>query len=247
MHSAIKNQPLITNPQWAWLLLLLFALVILVVNQLSNLDLVIQDYYFDPVNQVFAWKNTWFAKDFMHGYVKKGLITVVIAIISLVVLDGIAPIKGMPPAVRYKLRFVAVAAILVPTVITLIKSRSNYHCPWDVARYGGSAQFFRLLDSIPATVDAGHCFPAGHASTGLWLAGFCVFLLPDRPRIALAVCIAGLGVGFALGWVQQMRGAHFLTHTLASVWIASAVILTMLSFSQLFLNHYSSFFCRNPS
>jgi membrane-associated PAP2 superfamily phosphatase len=38
----------------------------------------------------------------------------------------------------------------------------------------------------------------------------------------------GLGFGFLLGWVQQMRGAHFLFHTLWSMWISSLIILVML-------------------
>lgn len=31
--------------------------------------------------------------------------------------------------------------------------------------------------------------------------------------------------GLFLGWVQQLRGAHFLTHTLWSAWVASLVIV----------------------
>ena len=32
-------------------------------------------------------------------------------------------------------------------------------------------------------------------------------------------------VGAASGWLQQMRGAHFLTHTLWSMWISCAIVL----------------------
>ena len=64
-----------------------------------------------------------------------------------------------------------------------------------------------LLDSVPAGIELGGCFPAGHASSALWLAGLCVWWLPRRPRMAAAVFAAGLAAGFALGWVQQMRGA----------------------------------------
>jgi len=28
-----------------------------------------------------------------------------------------------------------------------------------------------------------------------------------------------------MGWVQQMRGAHFLSHTLWSLWVSWAVVL----------------------
>ncbi|WP_374709539.1 hypothetical protein [Massilia scottii] len=33
-----------------------------------------------------------------------------------------------------------------------------------------------------------------------------------------------LGLGFALGWVQQLRGAHFLTHTLWSMWWTCLIV-----------------------
>jgi membrane-associated PAP2 superfamily phosphatase len=52
--------------------------------------------------------------------------------------------------------------------------------------------------------------------------------LPGKRVMGFAVFCCGLGVGLFLGWVQQMRGAHFLTHTLWSAWIASALILLLI-------------------
>ncbi|MES3022492.1 MAG: hypothetical protein V4857_13010 [Pseudomonadota bacterium] len=57
----------------------------------------------------------------------------------------------------------------------------------------------------------------------MWLVSLCVFFLPHRPRAALWMARAALLPGFALGWLQQLRGAHFLTHTLWSMWIACAI------------------------
>jgi membrane-associated PAP2 superfamily phosphatase len=143
--------------------------------------------------------------------------------------------KFVTSGLRKRLRFTAVAAVLVPLIISVLKRQSVLHCPWDEQRYGGTAPYLKLLDAVPSSMQAGHCFPAGHASTGLWLAAFCVFWLPHRPRVAIGVFFAGLGVGFVLGWVQQMRGAHFLSHTLWSMWIASAILLIMLRVSQSYL------------
>ena len=58
--------------------------------------------------------------------------------------------------------------------------------------------------------------------------GLCVWWLPHRPRIAASVFAAGIAAGFALGWVQQLRGAHFLSHTLWSLWIAAALVWSVL-------------------
>jgi membrane-associated PAP2 superfamily phosphatase len=129
---------------------------------------------------------------------------------------------------RLRLRFVAIASLLISTPITIFKHFSVLHCPWDESRYGGLAPFLRLFDAAPNAMQAGHCFPAGHATVGLWLAALCVFWLPHKPKMACAVFIAGLSAGFALGWVQQMRGAHFLFHTLWSTWFTCVIIALML-------------------
>ncbi len=220
----------------AYFALMLSALLVIAIGRFTNIDLIIEDYYYSPELNVFVWKNSWFANQLMHIYVKDIIIFIVLIFIGFVVIDVLRHFTFIDTWLRVRLRFAVIAAILIPTIISGLKQTSALHCPWDVRRYGGTASYLRLFDAIPANMDAGHCFPAGHASTGLWLAALCVFWLPHRPRAALVVCMAGLGAGFLLGWVQQMRGAHFLTHTLTSVWIASAIMLIMLSFSQSFFH-----------
>jgi membrane-associated PAP2 superfamily phosphatase len=212
----------------ALLALALSACLMLIIGQFTNVDLIIEDYYYDEALRIFPWKDTWFAKDFMHGSVKNVIIKSGYLLILVVLLDFLFPFKKINPFVRLRLRFVAMASLLVPFVIRGIKQFSVLHCPWSIDRYGGNAPFLRLLDSVPTGLDMGHCFPAGHATVGLWLAAVCVFWLPGKPKIAVAVFFAGLGVGLILGWVQQMRGAHFLFHTLWAGWFASLVILVML-------------------
>lgn len=175
------------------------ALIFLVVGQFTDIDLMIEDYFYDETLKIFPWKNNWFAKDFMHGSVKHVIIKSGYLLIFLVLMDAIFNFKIVSPFVRIRLRFIALASILVPFVIRSIKEFSVLHCPWSIDRYGGNAAFLRLLESVPAGVNAGHCFPAGHATVGLWLAALCVFWLPAKPKAALFVFLAGLGVGILLG------------------------------------------------
>ncbi|HWW69256.1 MAG TPA: hypothetical protein VN089_04910, partial [Duganella sp.] len=58
----------------------------------------------------------------------------------------------------------------------------------------------------------------------LWLLAVAVFWLPHKPRKAAAAGAAMLVFGFTVGWIQQLRGAHFLTHTLWSIWIAVLIV-----------------------
>jgi membrane-associated PAP2 superfamily phosphatase len=210
--------------------LLLFTVFNLWIGQLTDIDLRIEDYYFNFSTHKFDWNHTWFAKQLMHGYVKYVITDIGRLLILVVVLDLIYPWRIISQWLRYRLRFVAIAALIIPAIATMGKHFSALHCPAGVDRYGGLAPFLRLFDAIPNAMQAGHCFPAGHATVGLWLAALCVFWLPHNPKNALAVFLAGLSVGFGFGWVQQMRGEHFLFHTLWSVWIAAFVVLLMLSF-----------------
>lgn len=219
--------------------LLLSAVIIMLMSQFTHLDLMIEDYYFDQTTQTFVWKNTWFAKDFMHNDIKKIITAFGGAWLCITCLDVLYPLRNIDNLIRLRLRLVAIAAVLVPLLITILKRMSALHCPWDVQRYGGNAPYLRLLDTVPQGVNAGHCFPAGHASTGLWLAALCVFWLPHRPKIARLVFLTGLSVGFLLGWVQQMRGAHFLSHTLWSMWLASLVIVLLIKINQTKLEQHA--------
>lgn len=208
-------------------ILLFFALFIVWIGRYTHIDLRLADAMFSTADHVFSWKDNWFASVFMHRWVKYFLIVAGLAILGLLMVDFYCSSRWLNRDTRKKFAVAALSFIAVPTVISVIKSQSIHHCPWDLQRYGGYAPYLRLFDYLPDGVKAGHCFPAGHASSGLWLASFAVFWLPKRPRMALIVFIAGLTPGLILGWVQQMRGAHFLTHTLWSAWIASLVILIL--------------------
>lgn len=205
------------------------ASLILVVGQYTDIDLVLADLYYDPVRHAFPWDTTWFATKFMHGWVKNVLRWIGFAFIALAIADLLRPARLRSPLRSAQLRIVAAMSLAEPFVVSTLKSWSNMHCPWAVDRYGGSNPFLRLLDTVPNGWDAGHCFPAGHASTAMWLCSLAVFWLPHAPRQALLVFLAGSGAGLFLGWVQQMRGQHFLTHTLWTAWIAAALFLTLLA------------------
>ena len=215
--------------QRAWIALFLALLIILWIGQYTNVDLAIEDYYYDPQLKVFPWHKTWFADRFMHNILKHVIIKFGQCLILFTILDAVFRFSWMTPLYRLQFRFVAIIALFVPSLISGLKQLSVLHCPFDVDRYGGDAPFYRLLDVVSMPIKAGHCFPAGHATSGLWLAAFCVFWLPLQPKKAVLVFFAGLSVGLLMGWVQQMRGQHFLFHTLWSAWLTSLLVLALLT------------------
>jgi membrane-associated PAP2 superfamily phosphatase len=210
----------------AFYALVLTGLLLLILMRFPYLDVALADIYFDADQQIFPLKNTWFAKTLMHEYVKLCLQYVGLALCVAVLSDIVQPWFSNA-WLRVRLRFVALSAVSIPLVITLLKRISVLHCPWDIDRYGGVYPYIAMFDPLPAHMIAGHCFPAGHATSGLWLAACAVFWWPHQPNIAGRVFAIGLMVGFVLGWVQQMRGAHFLSHTLMSVWLACCILLIL--------------------
>lgn len=213
----------------AALILLGSLSIILYIGQYTDLDLSLAEFYFDPARQLFPWNNTWFARNLMHGYVKNVIVWSGYLITIIAAIDLLVPLFRMSTLQRTRLRIVALAAMLEPLLVLTLKSRSSMHCPWGIDRFGGNNSYLRLLDVVPDGWQAGHCFPAGHASVAMWLSVLAVFWLPDSPRRATLAFLAGIGAGFTLGWVQQMRGQHFLTHTLWTAWLSSALIVALIA------------------
>lgn len=210
---------------WRWAgVLVLSAVLILWLGNNTDIDLRLADAAFDAASHTFPLQHAWVTEQFNHVWLKALLSVLGAGTVVLALWDAVRPNVAWHRSRRMGLRVVGMSAVLVPSAISLLKHASASHCPWDLQRYGGSAPYVRLLEWMPASVHAGHCLPAGHASSALWLVSVAAFWWPRRPRIALAVGGAMLILGLAVGWVQQLRGAHFLTHTLWSAWIACALV-----------------------
>jgi len=226
---------------YSLLTLALAAALLLYLGTSTSIDLYLADRMFDFAKSEFPWRGRWFATVFMHEWVKAALTGFALLLMVVLAAERALSLDWFDVPMRRRLMVVVVSSVLVPLAVGLAKSRSIHACPWDLERYGGAAPYLRIFESLPEGVLPGRCFPAGHASSALWLAAFAVFLLPARPKTAVAAFIAGLAPGLCLGWVQQMRGAHFLTHTLWSAWLAS---LVMLLLARLLCPHPASDFLR---
>jgi len=104
-------------------------------------------------------------------------------------------------------------------VVVVLKGISRTSCPWDLEVFGGAARYLShwawgQLDGGP-----GGCFPAGHASTGFAFVAAHFWLKPTHPSLARRWMWVALATGALLGISQQMRGAHFMSHTLWTVWL----------------------------
>ncbi|MBK6293713.1 MAG: phosphatase PAP2 family protein [Rhodoferax sp.] len=114
----------------------------------------------------------------------------------------------------------ALTALVAVAAISALKSVSRTSCPWSLADFGGVAHYVpHWSNLLVADGGNGRCFPAGHASSGFSFFGGYFALRRDMPELAVKWLIATLAVGMVLGIAQQVRGAHFMSHTLWTGWI----------------------------
>ncbi len=113
-----------------------------------------------------------------------------------------------------------------PLLIAIGKATTNVHYPCKIHRYGGEVPYVRLFERFPDEArppKRSKGFPAGHASGGFALVSLAGLAATRRGRII------GLSIGLALGWTmgiyQQMRGVHYLSHTLVTMLVCWILFL----------------------
>ena len=193
-----------------WSLLLLLLLVGL---DLSSLDLALTRWFGRPAG--FALRDHWLWSDVMHGGARR-----VAWSLQFVLLLAIWwPFGVLRRLTRWQRAHMFLTVMLILLVISTLKDRSATSCPWDLAEFGGPARYVSHWSWGISDGGAGRCFPAGHASAAFcFLPGY-FWLRATAPRGARLWLIATLVAGFAIGLAQQVRGAHYLSHTLWTAWM----------------------------
>lgn len=220
--------------QWQWAVvcivsaLIVTPLALLSIALNTDWDLLLADLAFDFSRKTFPMRHAWSAEVFNHVILKRLFTAVALGFLVAVAWDLASP-RPWSWLRRFQLRVIALAAIAIPAVISFAKLQSDSHCPWDLTRYGGTEPYVRLFESMPAGVAAGHCMPAGHASGALWMISLAILFVPYRLVYAAGALVFFLLLGFGVGWMQQLRGAHFLSHTLWSMWIALATLVAIVA------------------
>ena len=195
-----------------------FMTLALLLWDFGGLDLALARWVGGPTG--FALQDHWLLTQVMHDGARRAAWLLLLAL-SLGVwwpwggLDRIG--------LGRRLQFAA-TCLLAVTVVSALKSLNPTSCPWELAEFGGVAQYaphWRLLGGNDG--GAGRCFPAGHASAGFAFVGGYFAFRHAAPGLARAWLLGAVLAGLALGLTQQLRGAHFMSHTLWSGWICWCV------------------------
>lgn len=171
----------------------------------------------------FALREHWMVAGLLHEGARQ-----LAWLLGLWLLAGI----WWPTGVLRQLSRAARVQWLASTVISLVlisalKYSSQTSCPWDLAEFGGVGSYLSHWAWSRGDGGPGHCFPAGHASAGFAFAGGYFALRHAATRRAVLFLATALAAGLILGLAQQLRGAHFMSHTLWTAWLCWVAACTV--------------------
>lgn len=190
-----------------WLML---ALLSILWSRYSNLDWQVALHFYDPAVGGFPLRDGSFwsgAHTFTHN------LSSLLWLLLLIFTIHQARLQSGTDRVKAGV-FVLIASAISLGINGLLKTHSLHSCPWDIAAFGGTADHFRLLDPTPFNAGKGGCFPSGHAAVGfMWwpVVYACARWRPAQTKLAFMIVLA---FGLFCGYLQVVRGAHFVSHVL---------------------------------
>lgn len=132
---------------------------------------------------------------------------------------------------RREAAYLIACLAIVPATIGFLRSQSDIVCASQLLRYGGevadSLGHFTLA-RLTANDGLHGCFPSGHASGGFAL--LALGMLDRKPLTRMTLWLFALLYGSYMGIYQLLRGAHFLSHVVASALIAQIVVCLVAHF-----------------
>lgn len=169
----------------------------------------------------FALRGAWWTSTLMHEGGRM-LAWAVLLVLVVGIWRPLPAFAGLSKRQRVGWVLVTLAAVLL---VPSIKRVSLTSCPWDLAEFGGMAQYVSHWRWGVGDGGPGHCFPSGHAAGAFaFLSGFFV-LRRHRPGLARGWLVGVLVLGALFGVAQLARGAHYPSHTLWTAWFCWAVCL----------------------
>ena len=209
-----------SSPNHQLTLFTILAFLALVAWDASGLDLMLAQLAGNT--QGFPLRHHWLFTHVLHDGLRRAAWVLALGL-CLAVWWPVEPLMGSLARLdtAQRLQF-AITTLAAAFAISVIKSFSTTSCPWDLHEFGGLARYASHW-TLFADGGTGRCFPAGHASSGFaFLGGYFAFRR-SAPRVALTWLLAAAAVGLTLGIAQQLRGAHFMSHTLWTGWICWCV------------------------
>lgn len=213
-----------SNDNWSIAASFMLVWLTIAVFEKTSIDLRVQDRFYDPVR---GWAVDAKARVprlvFYDGpkwllvLLVLGLLACIFAPVSLTAHMPLSPVQA---------GFLLSCILVAPVVAWFIKRHTGVLYPCHVQRYGGTEPYRTLLESIPRVPGRrrGRGFPAAHCSGAFALMAL-YFVMPGPLRWL------GLGMGLAAGWIvglyQMLKGVHYLSHTIVTMFLVWTIVLVL--------------------
>ncbi|MEN2393310.1 phosphatase PAP2 family protein [Pseudomonas halotolerans] len=198
---------------WIALGLPIAIAVILVLLELTTLDMDLARLFYDPVDG-FIGRHSFFLEDILHDRAKQ--VVIVFSVLSILGFIAAFFSTRLKPFKR-ELGCLVLSLALATSFVTPMKAVTAVQCPWSLKEFGGKQTYSELLSPRPATDKPGRCWPGGHAAAGFTLFALFFVLRDRRPRLARQAFIFAFALGTLFSVGRMMQGAHFFSH---NVWTA---------------------------
>lgn len=176
-----------------------------------------RQFFFDEARGGWLGRHEWWANELLHtggrNFMRLFGILAVAAWIATFRSARLAPH-------RRGLGYFAVCMVVVPLTVGVLKHLTRIDCPWDLQGFGGTLPVVHWFEARPSGLPHAACFPGAHSSSAFALFSLYFVWRPTRPRWAQWALWGTVLLGALFSVAQQSRGAHFLSHDIASALIA---------------------------
>lgn len=208
-----------THPYRQLALWTLAGLAVCILWDLGGQDLRLARWFGDASG--FPYRDHWLFSGVLHRGARRVAWTLQFALV-LAVWWPVGVLRKLTRGERLMMLGASMATLLATT---LLKDSSGTSCPWELREFGGVARYVSHWNWGAPDGGEGRCFPAGHASAAFcFFSGFMALRL-KAPRAARLWFTIALLAGATIGMAQQVRGAHYLSHTLWTAWFCWVVTL----------------------
>lgn len=209
------------------LIILLAGLSLFALFNLAGMDFVWANLLYNWQGGEWRLQHHWLTEQIFHQGVRSLNQILMLTLIAYYFWQRLY--RKQQNAAVQTLGLLLISVVLSFACIALLKRLLPTECPWDLQQFGGSLPYIGLFTQRPAEMPYTQCFPAGHASIGFaWIAIF-FYYLRIKPAVAKCALVAALALGFSLGFAQQLRGAHFFSHDIATAlicWMIAAAVFS---------------------
>lgn len=202
----------------------------------SGFDLWLSHWFYSQEAGLFVYREHPVFSHLLHSGLKNMVVAFWVGLFARLIWLKAKRAKPNPAQPQFLdapfLTWLLVTSGICAMAVATFKSQSMHACPWSLSIYGGTESYFLFWGD--ASGSAGKCFPSGHASIGwMWLPfAIAPATLVQLQRRANPVGYKLMELTLAIVAVlssatQIIRGAHFLSHVMATAWVCLTITLVL--------------------